>query len=55
VDDRERREKAREADQTLQAVLRSKLEANRAGPTLEDLMRPEREGETPPEQEGEQE
>jgi hypothetical protein len=51
---RERREKAREADRTLLAVLRGKLEANRTGPTLEDLMGRKQKAEAPPEEESEQ-
>ena len=35
---RERREKAREADRTLQALLRERLAANRSGIRIEDLM-----------------
>jgi hypothetical protein len=42
VDDRQRREKAREADETLQAVLRAKLEANRSRFVLTDTGRLER-------------
>jgi hypothetical protein len=50
MDDRERREKAREADETLQAVLRERLEANRSRFVLTDTGRLER-GEEPQEAE----
>jgi hypothetical protein len=48
--DREQRERA---NKQLHEALRAKLEANRGGITLEDLMGRERdqEGEAPPEQE----
>ncbi len=42
MDDRGRREKAREADETLQAVLHEKLEANRSRFVLTDAGRLER-------------
>jgi hypothetical protein len=42
VNDRERREKAREADETLRALFREKLEANRSRFVLTDAGRLER-------------